>query len=45
MKTPKPVFLPVFLMLQFASFSQMLWYQNQDGNNFFPAGASLTRFI
>lgn len=38
MKTPKPVFLPIFLMLQLASFSQMHWYQNQDGNNLFPYG-------
>ncbi|MBL0132019.1 MAG: T9SS type A sorting domain-containing protein [Chitinophagaceae bacterium] len=38
MKTPKPILVICLLLLQLAAFTQVQWYQNQDGNNQPPNG-------
>lgn len=38
MKTPKPLSLALLLFGQLSVFSQVQWYQNQDGNNPAPYG-------
>jgi Secretion system C-terminal sorting domain len=42
MKTPKPLLLIFLLLLQVSLSAQVQWYQNQDGNNQFPAGTVAT---
>ncbi len=37
---PKPLLLMQLLLLQVSLTAQVQWYQNQDGNNQFPAGTS-----
>lgn len=38
MKTPKPILILSLLLSQLAAFTQVQWYQNQDGNNQPPNG-------
>jgi hypothetical protein len=40
MKTPKPLLVIQLVLLQFSLPAQVQWYQNQDGNNQYPAGTS-----
>jgi len=48
MKTPKPILFLCLLVGQLTSFSQVQWYQNQDGNNQIPngtVGTSINPFV
>lgn len=40
MKTPRPLLVIQLVLLQFSLSAQVQWYQNQDGNNQYPAGTS-----